>query len=268
MSIHEDSEHRRPASCRAQQLCEPLMKALIFAAGLGERMRPLSDVTPKPLLSVGGRRLIEWHLENLARSGVREVVINTSHLASQFPASLGDGMRYGLHIDYSHEGETPLETGGGMLKALPLLGSEPFIAVNGDIWSDFEFASLTREPTGLAHLVLVDNPPQHPRGDFGIDGDGRLFPFATVPGAQRALTFAGIGVYRPELLANWREVIGDAPGVRENPPRFSITPLLRAAISNGQISWQQHHGAWSDIGTPQRLEEWDARMRGTHPDYL
>ena len=236
------------------------MRALIFAAGRGERMRPLSDVTPKPLLSVGGKRLIEWHLENLAHAGVREVVINTSHLASQFPQALGNGARYGLRIEYSYEGETPLETGGGMLKALPLLGSEPFIAVNGDIWTDFDFASLPREPNGLAQLVLVANPPQHPRGDFGIDADGTLFPFADVPNAQRSLTFAGIGAYRPELLNNWREVIGDAPGAHENPPRFSITPLLRAAISQDRIGWQQHRGAWNDIGTPQRLRELDATL--------
>ncbi|HEX7129927.1 MAG TPA: nucleotidyltransferase family protein [Rhodanobacteraceae bacterium] len=236
------------------------MKALIFAAGRGERMRPLSDVTPKPLLTVGGRRLIEWHLQNLARVGVREVVINTSHLASQFPDALGDGSRYGVDIEYSFEGEAPLETGGGMLNALPLIGSEPFIAVNGDIWTDFDFASLPRDPPGLAHLVLVDNPPQHLRGDFGIGAEGTLFASAEAPDAQRALTFAGIGVYRPELLANWREVIGGAPGASENPPRFSITPLLRAAIANGQASWQHHRGAWNDIGTPQRLRELDASL--------
>lgn len=241
------------------------MKALIFAAGLGERMRPLSDVTPKPLLSVGGKRLIEWQLENLARCGVGEVVINTSHLAAQFPATLGDGSRYGVRIEYSYEGAMPLETGGGMLKALPLLGSEPFIALNGDIWSDFDFSSLPPEPNGLAHLVLVDNPPQHPRGDFGIGADGALLPFADAADALRALTFAGIGVYRPEVLANWREVIGDTPAASENPPRFSITPLLRAAISSGQVSWQHHRGAWSDIGTPERLREWDARLRGANP---
>ena len=237
------------------------MKALIFAAGLGERMRPLSDVTPKPLLSVGGKRLVEWHLESLARCGIREVVINTSHLASQFPQALGDGARYGVHIEYSHEGATPLETGGGMLNALPLLGSEPFIAVNGDIWTDFDFASLPRDPAGLAHLVLVDNPPQHPRGDFGIGAEGTLYPFADAPDAQRALTFAGIGVYLPELLANWRGVIGGTPGASETPPRFSITPLLRAAIANGWIGWQHHRGAWNDIGTPQRLQELDERLR-------
>jgi len=240
------------------------MKALIFAAGRGERMRPLSDTTPKPLLRAGGKRLIEWHLENLARAGVREVVINTSHLASQFPATLGDGARYGVRIEYSYEGGTALETGGGMLHALPLLGNEPFISVNGDIWSDFDFATLPREPQGLAHLVLVDNPPHRAQGDFGIEEDGRLLPFADSPGAQRMLTFAGIGVYRPDFLDGWREVIGDASGARENPPRFSITPLLRAAISKNQIGRQPHHGAWFDIGTPQRLRELDARLNSSN----
>ena len=241
------------------------MKALIFAAGLGERMRPLSDTTPKPLLRAGGKRLIEWHLERLAAGGVREVVVNIAHLAAQFPEALGDGSRYGVRIEYSHEGATPLETGGGMLHALPLLGSEPFVAVNGDTWTDFDFASLPRDPQGLAHLVLVDNPPHRPQGDFGIAEDDRLLPFADSPGAQHALTFAGIGVYRPEFLDGWREVIGDAPGVSGSPPRFSITPLLRAAISKNQIGWQQHHGAWFDIGTPQRLQEVDERLRVSNP---
>jgi MurNAc alpha-1-phosphate uridylyltransferase len=236
------------------------MKALIFSAGRGERMRPLCDTTPKPLLRAGGKRLIEWHLQNLARAGVREVVINASHLASQFPETLGDGARYGVHIEYSHEGETALETGGGMLHALPLLGDAPFIAVNGDIWTDFDFASLPREPRGLAHLVLVDNPPHRAQGDFGIAADRRALPHADSPDAQRTLTFAGIGVYRPKFLDGWREVIGDTPGAQENPPRFSITPLLRAAISNNQIGWQQHHGAWFDIGTPQRLLELDTQL--------
>lgn len=239
------------------------MKALIFAAGLGERMRPLSDQTPKPLLKAGGKRLIEWHLERLAASGVREVAVNTSHLADQFPRMLGDGARYGVRIEYSYEGETPLETGGGMLHALPMLGREPFIAVNGDIWTDFDFASLPREPNGLAHLVLVDNPPQHAQGDFGIDAKGALLPFPDSPGTLRALTFAGIGVYRPELLDDWQAVIGDAPGANDMPPCFSIVPLLRAAMSRDQIDWQQHHGAWFDVGTPQRLQELDARLWST-----
>src|SRR5690606_21540159 len=150
------------------------MKALIFAAGLGERMRPLTDHTPKPLLSIGGKPLIAWHLEKLAAIGVREVVVNLSWLAEQFPATLGDGERWGLRIRYSHEGATPLETGGGMLHALPLLGDAPFLAVNGDIWTDFDFARLPRAPAGDAHLVLVDNPAHNPDGDFMLAPDGTL----------------------------------------------------------------------------------------------
>ncbi|MDQ2972036.1 MAG: N-acetylmuramate alpha-1-phosphate uridylyltransferase MurU [Rhodanobacteraceae bacterium] len=237
------------------------MKALIFAAGLGERMHPLSSSTPKPLLRTGGKPLIAWHLERLAACDVREVVINLSHLAEQFPTALGDGARFGLHIEYSHEGAKPLETGGGTLHALPLLGDAPFIAVNGDVWSDFDFASLPNTPQNLAHLVLVDNPPHHPQGDFGVDRGERLLPFSDSPGAARALTFAGIGVYRPELLDDWRAVIGDMSGARAIPPRFSIVPLLRAQMPRGNVTWQQHHGAWVDVGTPQRLAELDARLR-------
>jgi MurNAc alpha-1-phosphate uridylyltransferase len=151
------------------------MKALVFSAGLGERMRPLTETTPKPLLRVAGRPLIEWHLVKLAAIGVREVVVNLSWLAEQFPATLGDGSRFGLRIMYSHEGPTPLETGGGMLHALALLGDgDPFIAVNGDIWTDFDFARLPRSPAGDAHLVLVDNPQHHPAGDFHLRPDGRV----------------------------------------------------------------------------------------------
>ncbi|HVR81329.1 MAG TPA: sugar phosphate nucleotidyltransferase, partial [Luteimonas sp.] len=142
------------------------MKALILAAGLGERMRPLTNATPKPLLVAGNKPLIVWHLEKLAALGVRDVVINTSWLAGQFPQTLGDGARWGLRLHYSYEGPTPLETGGGMWNALALLGDAPFVAVNGDIWTDYDFARLPHEPDGNAHLVLVDNPPQHPHGDF------------------------------------------------------------------------------------------------------
>ena len=222
--------------------------ALIFAAGLGERMRPLTDHTPKPLLLAGGKPLIEWHLEKLAAAGVHYVVINTSHLAEQFPDALGDGSRWGLRIRYAYEGPTPLETGGGMLNALPLLGSEPFIAVNGDIWTDADFATLPTEPGGLAHLLLVDNPPQHPAGDFVLDAQSIVHS----DGADK-LTFSGIGVYRHALLQNWRAVIGDAPGADTEPPRFKLTPLLRAAMGQGQISGSHHRGAWTDVGTPERL---------------
>ena len=219
------------------------MRALIFAAGRGERMRPLSDTTPKPLLEVGGKRLIEWHLENLAAAGVLRVVINTSHLAEQFPAALGDGSRWGLHIDYSYEGPHPLETGGGMVNALPLLGDAPFIAVNGDIHTDFDFSALPQNPVGLAHLVMIDNPVHHPDGDFVLR-DGLLHD---EPSPR--LTFAGIGVYRPALVADAQ------PGI------FSIVPILRAAMREAKVSGQHFRGEWADAGTPQRLAELNARDR-------
>ena len=231
------------------------MKALILAAGLGERMRPLTNHTPKPLLHAGGKRLVEWHLEKLAALGIKDVVLNTSWLAEQFPATLGDGARYGLRLHYSYEGPVPLETGGGMWKALALLGDAPFLALNGDIWCDYDFARLPAEPEGDAHLVLVDNPPQHPLGDFAIDG-GRL----SAEGEHR-LTFAGIGVYRPALFDRWREVVGDAPGADETPPRFKLAPLLRAAMRQRCVTGEHHVGRWTDVGTPQRLAQLDASLR-------
>jgi N-acetyl-alpha-D-muramate 1-phosphate uridylyltransferase len=230
--------------------------ALIFAAGLGERMRPLTDRTPKPLLPVGGKPLIVWHLEKLAAAGVHYVVINTSHLAEQFPDTLGDGSRWGLRIRYAYEGPTPLETGGGMLNALPLLGSAPFIAVNGDIWCDVDFAALPSEPAGLAHMLLVDNPPQHPHGDFALDAHGTVHD-----DGDARLTFSGIGVYRQELLQGWREVIGNVAGTDMQPPRFRLTPLLRAAMANDAISGSHYRGAWTDVGTPQRLAQLEAELR-------
>lgn len=237
---------------------------MLFAAGHGERMRPLTDSTPKPLLNVGDKRLIEWHLERLAAAGATDVVINISHLAEQFPQALGDGSRYGLHIEYSHEGDVPLETGGGMLHALPLLGDAPFLAVNADTFTDFDFETALREPRSVAELVLVDNPPQHPQGDFGIDAHGHLLPRADSPGATHALTFSGIGVYKTEILRGWRAIVGDAAGAREIPPRFSLTPLLRASIARDAVSWHHHHGFWIDVGTPQRLAELEMHLREAH----
>ncbi|MCP5141521.1 MAG: nucleotidyltransferase family protein [Chromatiales bacterium] len=221
------------------------MKAMILAAGRGERMRPLTDATPKPLLKVGGRRLIEYHLDALAAAGVGEVVINTAHLFEQIPAALGDGRAYGLHIDYTVEPAGALETGGGIHNALPLLGPGPFLVVNGDIWTDLPLAPLLRAPAGLAHLVMIDNPPQHPRGDFALDANGLLH----ANGDER-LTYSGIGVYTPEFFA------GCTPG------RFPLAPLLRDAMAVGKVGGEHYRGAWHDIGTPERLAALDRELLG------
>lgn len=230
------------------------MKALIFAAGLGERMRPLTDHTPKPLLHVGGRPLIAWHLEKLAGCGVTDVVVNTSWLADQFSRTLGDGSAWGVRIRYSFEGPTPLETGGGMLHALPLLGDAPFVLVNGDVWTDYDFAKLPRKPDGDAHLVMVDRPPQATQGDFALDDDG----YVRSEGAN-ALTYAGIGVFRARLFDGWRAQVSDA-GADETPPRFRLAPLLRRAMARDAVTGEHHHGRWTDVGTPQRLAELEASL--------
>jgi MurNAc alpha-1-phosphate uridylyltransferase len=236
------------------------MKALILAAGLGERMRPLTDATPKPLLVAGGKPLIEWHIGKLAAMGIRDVIVNTSWLADQFPQRLGDGSRWNLRLHYSYEGSTPLETGGGICNALALLGDAPFAAVNGDIWTDYDFSSLPREPEGDAHLVLVDNPPQHPIGDFALRDDGRV----ASDGAAK-LTFAGIGVYRRALFDGWRDIVGNAPGADDVPPRFKLAPLLRAAMVRGAVTGEHHRGRWTDVGTPQRLAQLDGELAGLTP---
>lgn len=234
-----------------------MMRALIFAAGKGERMRPLTEHTPKPLLEAGGKPLIAWHLEKLATLGVRDVVINTSWLAVAFPEILGDGSRWGIRLHFSYEGSEPLETGGGMLKALPLLGDAPFLAINGDIWTDFDLRRLPREPSGLAHLVMVDNPAQHPRGDFGLADDGSLSE-----GDGPRLTYSGIGLYRPEVLDGWQNVSAAGVGVPSATPRFKLAPLLQAAIAAGRLTGQHHPGRWTDVGTPSRLQELNAQLSG------
>jgi MurNAc alpha-1-phosphate uridylyltransferase len=215
---------------------------MILAAGRGERMRPLTDHTPKPLLEAGGRSLIGHHLAALARAGVREVVVNHAHLGAQIERALGDGAAYGLRIRYSPE-EVALETGGGIFRALPLLGPDPFIVVNGDVWTDFDPARLRLADADLAHLVLVDNPAHHPAGDFVLNGER-----VTDAGGQR-LTFSGVGVYRPALFD------GCAPG------RFPLAPLLRAAIAVGRVSGEHHRGCWVDVGTPERLAALDRELR-------
>ncbi|MFN2348685.1 MAG: N-acetylmuramate alpha-1-phosphate uridylyltransferase MurU [Thioalkalivibrio sp.] len=215
------------------------MRAMILAAGRGERMRPLTDHTPKPLLQAGGRALIEHHLSHLARAGYREVVINLAHLGDQIRTRLGDGAAYGLHISYSLE-EQALETGGGIRRALPLLGDAPFLVINGDVWCDHALSAPSLAPTDLAHLVLVNNPDHHPNGDFVLQGNR-----VREQDGDR-LTFSGIGWYRPELF-------------RELPKgRFPLAPLLRQAMATDQVSGEYHEGSWLDVGTPERLAQLDA----------
>jgi N-acetyl-alpha-D-muramate 1-phosphate uridylyltransferase len=219
------------------------MRAMVLAAGRGERMRPLSDRTPKPLLSAGGKPLIGHLLEGLARAGIREVVINLSWLGAQIRAALGEGAAYGVRIVYSEEGPVPLETGGGVLNALPLLGSEPFLVVSGDIWTAFDFGRLTLDAGADARVVLVPNPPFHVRGDFGLQGD------RVIEQAGETLTYANIGLYRRELFADC------APG------RFPLVTLLRRAIAAGRLRGELYTGEWMNLGTPEQLAGLDARLR-------
>lgn len=214
------------------------MEALILAAGRGERMRPLTDQVPKPLLQAGGISLIEHHVQALARAGIRDLAVNYAHLGEMIVARLGDGERYGVRIRYSDESSGALETGGGIARAMNLLKSDPFIVVNGDIWTDFEFGRLLARRPELAHLVLVDNPDHNPHGDFRLL-DEQVHDLQQTSG--RALTFSGIGVYRRRLFA------GHETG------RFSLTPILQQAIAAGGVSGEYHRGRWIDVGTPERL---------------
>lgn len=217
------------------------MKAMILAAGRGERMRPLTDHTPKPLLSVGGKPLIQYQIEALAAAGFQELVVNHAHLGQQIETTLGDGSRWGVHIRYSPE-DTALDTGGGVYKALPVLGDAPFLVVNGDVWCDYGYCMPALDAGRLAHLVLVDNPHHHPKGDFALQ-NGQV----ENQGTPR-YTFSGIGVYHPKLFA------GCSPGT------FSLTPLLRAACNQGRVGGELFCGRWIDVGTPQRLHELDQSL--------
>jgi MurNAc alpha-1-phosphate uridylyltransferase len=220
---------------------------MILAAGRGERMRPLTDRTPKPLLPVGGKPLIAWHIEKLVRAGLCEIVINHAWLGEQIEAALGDGSALGARIRYSREASA-LETAGGIAQALPLLGGGAFLVVNGDVFTDVDFAALARQgrvPGALAHLVLVDNPAHHPRGDFAFDGSH------VAESGSALLTFAGIGVYDPELFA------GIEPGTRA-----ALAPLLRAAMRAGRVTGTHYQGRWIDVGTAERLAQLDAALQG------
>ncbi len=223
------------------------MKAMILAAGRGERMRPLTDTMPKPLLCAGGKPLIVWHLERLAAAGFHDVVINHSHLGEQIKAALGDGARFGVHIRYSPEPEGALETAGGIAKALPLLGEGAFLVVNGDVWCDWDFKRALALGERDAHLVFVDNPPEHAGGDFCLAGEIVRYASERV-GAT--LTYAGTGVFSPRFFA------GVAAGAV-----MKLRPLLDAAIAERIVTGERHAGRWVDVGTPQRLAELDYQLR-------
>lgn len=221
------------------------MKAMVLAAGRGERLRPLTDETPKPLIEAGGKPLIAWHLERLADAGVRDVVVNLGHLGERIRDVLGDGSAFGLRVAYSPEPPGALETGGGILNALPLLGEAPFLLVNGDCWTDLDFAALQLRPGDLAQLALVGNPDHNPDGDFALDGGRVRNTGATM------LTYSGIALLDPGLFAPCR------------PGRFPLTPLLRNAADAGRVGGTHHTGAWFDVGTRDRLEALRAYL--AHP---
>ena len=216
---------------------------MVLAAGRGERMRPITDTLPKPLVPVAGKPLIGYHLERLAAAGVREVVVNLSWLGDRIRAALGDGRDYRLSISYSEEGPVPLETGGGIFKALPLLGPGPFLVVNGDTWSDIDYARLALEDGANGRIVLVPNPTHNSRGDFGVEGD------VVVDREIDRFTYSGVGVYSPEFFD------GCSPG------RFPMLPLLKRAIAARLLRGEVHPGEWCDVGTPERLATLDADVR-------
>lgn len=224
------------------------MKAMILAAGRGERMRPLTDHTPKPLLQAGGKPLIVWHIERLVRAGITDLIINHAHLGVQIEQALGDGQQFGARIRYSAEGAA-LETAGGIANALHLLGEQPFAVVNGDIYCDYDFSHLPHcaaalaNSVDMAHLVLVNNPEHNLKGDFGLHE-------SRVTDSASRFTFSGIGLYKPQLFA-------DIPRGTKAP----LAPMLREQIAAGKVSGEYHRGTWVDVGTPQRLQELDQQLR-------
>nr|CAA6802969.1 MAG: Glucose-1-phosphate thymidylyltransferase (EC [uncultured Thiotrichaceae bacterium] len=220
------------------------MKAMILAAGHGTRMRPLTNHTPKPLLPVGGKPLIVWHIEKLAKAGYQDIVINIGWLGDQIPAALGNGERWGINLHYSDEQqEGVLETAGGIIKALPLLDDEPFLVINGDIWCDYSCQPVKLKGDDLVHLVLVNNPPHHPEGDFALQ-EGRVSDNK----ALACYTFSGIGFYHPALFD------------KLSYGKQALAPLLRSAMQNKRVSGELHQGEWLDIGTPERLRVLDEQL--------
>lgn len=214
---------------------------MILAAGRGERMRPLTDDIPKPLLAVGGKPLIQYHIERLVAAGVSDIVINFAWQGAKLRSAIGDGAKLGVRIQYSDEGDYALETGGGICKALPLLGDDPFIVVSGDVWTDFPFSSLRLAPNDVAHFVVVPNPDFHAKGDFGLDG-------ARMTDSGSKYTYANIGVFTPQFFAG------------REPVRFALAPLMFDWIRKGRVSGELYEGAWHNIGTPLQLEALDRQL--------
>ena len=219
------------------------MRAMILAAGRGERLRPLTDQTPKPLLQVAGQSLISYHLQHLSQAGFREVVINTCHLGEQIQAELGDGSNWGLQVQYSVEPENALDTGGGIKQALQWLGNAPFAVINADVFSDFPLARLRAVKCNHAHLIMIPNPEHHPKGDWGLKG-GRMNP-----DAEPRHTFSGISVYNPSFFAE------------ANTGRFSVVPMLVEAARQKQVTGELYKGEWHDIGTIERLNSLNNRYK-------
>lgn len=217
---------------------------MILAAGRGERMRPLTDTTPKPLLMVAGKPIIQYTIEQLVSSGFTDIIINIAHLGLQIREVLGNGNQFGSKIAYSDEGETALETAGGIINALPLLGKNPFLIVNGDIAHEYDFFQLQNKKFNLAHLVLIPNPEHHPEGDFHLSENGSL----NVKNQPR-LTYSGIGLYNPELFSN------------TTPRKIKLAPILRQTMLLNKVSGEEFNGFWMDIGTPERLKNLDHYYR-------
>ncbi len=212
------------------------MQAMILAAGRGARMGALTERVPKPLLKINGEMIIVRLLKSLVVVGIKEIVINTHHMGDKIRAALGDGNQYGASIQYSQEADQALETGGGILKALPLLGDDPFVVISGDLWTDYPWQNLPKQPRGLAHVVLVDNPEFHPQGDFVLQGEKVLAD------GDEKLTYGNIGVYRKALFAN------------SQPGKFPVAPLLRQAMQQDQVTGEHYQGNWVNIGTPEQLQ--------------
>lgn len=223
------------------------MRAMILAAGRGERMRPLTDTTPKPLLVVAGKPLIQYHIENLAAAGIGEIIINLAWKGAMIREALGDGARFGVRILYSDEGEAALETGGGIFKALAMLGTSPFVVISGDIWTDYDLRDMAARlaASDVAHFVLAPNPAFHERGDFGLR-EGRL-----IDGGEARYTYANIGVFRPEFFS------GCEPG------RFPLAPLMYEWIRRGRVSGELYQGRWYNVGTPAQLLQLDALLQSS-----